>query len=87
VAADTDGNLYIADSNNHRIQRIAAVDGAVTTVAGTGTAGSGTNQLNSPNGVAVDADGNLYIADTSNFRIQRVAAVDGAVTTVAGTGT
>ena len=87
VAADGSGNVYIADSNNHRIRRIAA-DGTITTVAGTGTSGfSGDGgpataaQLDFPTGVAVDGSGNLYIADVFNRRIRRVAA-DGTITTV-----
>ena len=91
VAADGSGNVYIADSNNHRIRRIDA-DGTITTVAGTGTGGfSGDGgpataaQLDFPTGVAVDGSGNLYIADVFNRRIRRVDA-DGTITTVLGRG-
>ena len=70
--------LYIADTLNHRIQRVAGE--SVTTVAGTGTPGfSGDNgpataaQLDTPTGVAVDSTGRfLYIADLKNNRIRRV---------------
>ncbi len=92
VAADADGNLYIADTGNHRIRKVDAL-GTITTAAGDGAAGySGDGgpataaQLNSPSGVAVDADGNLYIADTDNHRIRKVDAL-GTITTVAGDGT
>ena len=71
VAVDSAGNLYIADTYNHRIRKVS--NGVITTVAGNGTAGfSGDNgpatsaQLNYPAGVAVDSAGNLYIADTYN---------------------
>ncbi|MGW7449116.1 NHL domain-containing protein [Kitasatospora sp. NPDC054795] len=91
LAADGAGALYIADGNNHRIRKITA-DGTITTVAGTGTAGStGDNgpaakaQLNTPLAVAVDSTGILYIADHANHRIRKVAT-DGTITTVAGTG-
>ena len=82
VAAGGDGNLYIADTNNHRVQKIDT-NGIVTTVAGSGGQGSNPNQLNRPHGVAVDGDGNLYIADFFNSRVQKVDA-NGIVTTVAG---
>ncbi|HTS29083.1 MAG TPA: IPT/TIG domain-containing protein [Bryobacteraceae bacterium] len=90
LAVDKAGNLYIADTGNHKIRRIAAGTGIITTVAGTGFAGfSGDGgpainaQLNSPTGVAVDAAGNLYIADKLNFRI-RMVSTSGIITTIAG---
>ncbi len=90
VAFDTSGNLYIADSSNNRIRRVA-IDGNITTVAGTGSSGySGDNgsaqraQLNGPTGITFDRTGSLYIADTGNNVIRRVAG--GVITTVAGTG-
>jgi sugar lactone lactonase YvrE len=89
VAVDSGGNLYIADTGNSRIRKVA--NGTITTFAGNGTAGYlGDNgqatqaEINLPNGVAVDAAGNLYIADTSNYRVRKVAS--GTITTVAGTG-
>ena len=94
VAVDGAGNLLIADRNNHRIRRVEAGTGLITTVAGTGTSGFSEDggaatmaQLNNPRGVVVDGAGNLLIADTGNHRIRRVAAATGLITTVAGTGT
>ena len=92
VAVDLAGNLYIADAGNGRIRRVA-LDGTITTVAGTGAdsgdlgdGGLAINaRLSAPNGVAVDPAGNLYIADTGDSRIRRVAT-DGTITTVAGNG-
>ncbi len=91
VAVDAAGNLYIADSNNHRIRKVG-LDGIISTVAGNGVAafsGDGgpaiSASLNQPNGVAVDAAGNLYIADSSNNRIRKVPP-GGIITTVAGNG-
>ena len=92
MARDGAGSLFIADTRNHRIRRIAP-DGTITTVAGTGTQGfSGDEgpatkaQLDSPSGIAVAADGTLFIADTHNARIRHVDAV-GIIHTVTGTGT
>src|SRR5205814_1565897 len=93
VALDASGNLYIADYFNHRIRKIAAATGIITTVAGNGSpsfAGDGgaatSASLNSPSGVALDASGNLYIADFFDNRIRKVDAASGIITTVAGNG-
>jgi hypothetical protein len=90
---DSAGNLYIADSNNHVIRKVAAGTGIITTVAGNGTWGySGDNgpatsaQLDFPMGVALDSAGNLYIADTYNSVIRVVSATTGVITTFAGSG-
>ena len=90
VAVDSVGNIYIADTNNHRIRKIDISTNIITTVAGNGTAAySGDGglatlaSLNSPYGVAVDAAGNIYIADTYNNRIRKVN-IAGNISTVAG---
>jgi uncharacterized protein (TIGR03437 family) len=87
VAVDSAGNLYIADTVNNRIRKVA--NGVITTVAGGGLSlgdnGPATSAyLRAPSGVAVDSAGNLYIADTNNNRVREVA--NGAITTVAGDG-
>ena len=90
VAVDGAGNLYIADTANHRIRKVT-VGGTITTVAGNGTAGytgngpASTAEFSSPTSLVVDSAGNLYVADTGNFAIRRISA-DGIVTTVAATG-
>lgn len=91
VALDSSGNLYIADTQNHRVRTLTP-DGAISTIAGTGSAGfSGDGsaamfaELNEPSAVAVDAGGNIYIADRQNHRV-RLVTTDGNITTVAGTG-
>ncbi len=91
LAIDAAGNLYVADTYNHKI-RLITRDGKISTVAGSGTQGFDGDgglaiqaKLNAPAGVAVDAAGNLYIADTRNHRIRRVSAA-GLIETVAGTG-
>ena len=90
IAADRAGNVYFVDQNS--VLRLDATTGALTLVAGNGTAGfSGDNgpaasaQLANPGGIAVDSAGNLYIADGYNYRIRKVA--NGVITTVAGNGT
>ena len=92
VAVDGSGNLYIADTYNNVIRKVAAASGNIATVAGNGTDGySGDGglatsaQLSFPAAVAVDASGNIYIAD-SYERIRKVNAATGIITTVAGNG-
>ena len=68
MAVDGAGNLYIADTNNHRIV-VLGPDGA--TLRTFGTLGNGDGALNEPSGVSVDGDGNVYVADTWNARIAK----------------
>ena len=92
VAVDLDGNLFVADSANHRIRRVDP-NGAVSTVAGNGDPGfSGDDleaiqaSLNWPQSVTVDSVGNLFISDSRNYRVRRVDAITQIITTVAGSG-
>jgi len=89
VAMDLTGNLYVADTGNHRVRKITP-SGSISTVAGTGSPGfSGDNgpalaaALNSPSGVVADLQGNVYISDTNNNRVRKVGR-DGNIATVAG---
>ena len=88
VAVDTAGNLFIADTNNHRIRKVSP-NGVIRTVAGSGFSGDGGPAINAsldfPSSVAVDAAGNLFIADAGNNRIRQVSP-DGVIRTVAGSG-
>ncbi|MGI4756737.1 MAG: Ig-like domain repeat protein [Janthinobacterium lividum] len=92
IAVDVSGNVYVADTGNARVRRIAAVTGTVTTVAGSSQAGfSGDGgpataaRLRSPTGLAVDSTGALYIADVGNHRVRKLNP-DGTIVTVAGNG-
>ncbi len=89
VAADTAGNLYIADAGNNRIRKVVA-DGIITSVAGNGYYGFSDDggpatsaSLAYPFRVAVDASGYLFIADVNSSRIRQVSPA-GIITTVAG---
>lgn len=92
LALDSNNNLYVADSQNHRIRKIDT-HGIITTIAGNGNAGySGDGgpataaKLNQPAGVALDHLGNLYIADTHN-QVLRKVTLKGVITTIAGNNT
>ena len=91
LSLDGAGNLYIADTQNHRVLMLTP-RGAISTIAGTGTGGfngdggaAAAAELSYPSAVAVDASGNVYIADTGNNRVRLVTA-DGHIATIAGTG-
>jgi sugar lactone lactonase YvrE len=94
VAADSNGNLYIADTANSAIRKVDTQTGIITTITGNGTAGfSGDNgpasaaQLDQPRGITVDPIGNLFIADTGNQSIREVPASTGTIFTIAGNQT
>ena len=91
VALDSSGNLYIAESAGNRVRKIDAM-GTISTVAGTGVAGSQGDsgpaveaQLNWPVAVVIDAEGNVLISDSRGHRVRKVS-LDGTITTIAGTG-
>jgi uncharacterized protein (TIGR03437 family) len=88
-ARDSAGDLFIADTWNHRIRKVDP-SGTISTVAGTGTVGfSGDGGpataagIYAPRGVVVDDEGDIYIADTGNNRIRQVTP-DGLIHTIAG---
>jgi len=88
---DANGNLYIANLNNHTLKKVDP-SGIITTIAGngqfgfSGDDGPATNaQLNRPSGLTFDTSGNLYIADTGNKRIRKIDT-SGIITTIAGGG-
>ena len=85
LAVDSLGNVYIAESGNHRIRKITP-EGVVTTFAGSTQGYSDGGWFNQPVGVATDWDGTVYVADTQNHRIRKITPA-GAVTTLAGFGT
>jgi sugar lactone lactonase YvrE len=88
VAADSAGNVFVADSNNSTIRKVTK-GGDVSTLAGTagqpGSAdGSGSSaRFSYPSGLAVDKAGNIYVTDFDSSTIRKVTG-DGVVTTLAG---
>jgi DNA-binding beta-propeller fold protein YncE len=93
IGFDAGGNLYFSDTFNHRIRRVDARTGIITTCAGSGEAGySGDGgpatqaAFNEPYGIAVDRAENIYVADRHNHCVRRIDGASGVVTTFAGNG-
>jgi sugar lactone lactonase YvrE len=87
LVADGAGNVFVADSENHRIRKITPA-GVVTTWAGTNVSGTNNGigvsaRFNYPFGLAIDSAGNLYVGDTGNYRIRKITPA-GGVSTLAG---
>ena len=90
ITADAFGNVFIADSHNHRVRGLVIASRSTTSPAGSGLAkfADGTGSAASfatPSGVALDAAGTVFVADSLNHRIRKMAS-GGVVTTIAGSG-
>lgn len=91
ITKDSSGNVYFADSGNHRIRKIALnssppYNSIISTLEGSDQGyvdGSGKAKFNDPNGIAVDPSGTIYIADSGNHRIRKISP-SGIVSTIAG---
>lgn len=93
IIIDRDGNLWIADTFNHRVRRVDARTNIIDTVAGNGENASRGDggparlaSLSEPAAIALDRAGTLYIAEAAGSRIRRVDAHTGVITTIAGNG-
>lgn len=93
VQVDADGNLFISDAMQHRVRRVDARTGTISTVAGTGSPGYNGDdmpatqaKISYPGGLVLDGKGHLYLGDYYNNRVRRVDLESGRITTVAGNG-
>ena len=78
LAMSPEGDLWVADAGNHRVQKLRVLREDISAVLGQpllvlGRRGSGSGEFESPSGVAVDSRGNLYVADTGNHRVQKLS--------------
>ena len=94
IDIDAAGNIYLLDRGVGVVRKIAASNGIITTIAGTGVSGySGdgalatTAQFRNPTSIKVDENGNIIIADNNNYRIRRIIAATGIISTIMGDGT
>jgi sugar lactone lactonase YvrE len=93
LALDADGNLFIADTDNHRIRKLDGATGVISTFAGTGVAGApregaiaSESTVNAPAGLAVDPQGNLFFSDWNANAVYRIDAGSTRITRIAGGG-
>ena len=91
LAMDMDGNLIVADRDNHCICKVVPLDGRVSTVAGSGSAGEGladgeaaAARFDQPHDVAVDGNNTILVADCNNNCLCKIASEGAQVTTLAG---
>ena len=90
LACDGAGNLFVTDSSNHTVRKVALATKAVTTLVGLGSSAGSDDGIGAvarfdyPTGLASDGAGNLFVADSLNQTIRKVAVATGAVSTLAG---
>ncbi len=93
LAIESDGNILIADSENHVVRRVNFITNQIEIIAGTGNPGFSGDQgpatlasLDSPQGLAIAANGDILVSDSGNNRIRLIKKLDGMITTVIGGG-
>ena len=90
LAVDNSGNLYIADSVNYRVRKMA-IGGNISTILGTGTSGNTTGTataalIGSACGLFLDSAGNLWVSDTTNHEVKKLVTA-GSISVIAGDST
>ncbi|MGE5282164.1 MAG: DUF6531 domain-containing protein [Chloroflexota bacterium] len=83
IATDTAGNVWVADTGNHRIQQFSA---AGEFIAAFGEEGAGNGRLESPAALAFSSDGNLWVTDSAADRVQELTPEGKYLTKFGGAG-
>ena len=85
--------MYITDTGNQRIRKIAVSTNVISSIVGSGLTGftgdnsaASSSQMSYPDGLAIDSSGNIYISDWGNNRVRKVTIATGIITTIAGSG-
>ena len=94
IVLDASNNLYITDTENHRIRKVTSSTGIIDTIAGNGTgnySGDGglaiSAELNRPIGIVIDSSNDIiYFADAYNHAIRKITLSTGVIDTFAGSG-
>jgi DNA-binding beta-propeller fold protein YncE len=76
IAVDSAGNVYVADTNNNRIQKFNSAGGIIATW---GNSGAGSGQFSIPAAIALDSVGNIYVAESGNNRVQKFNSMGGYI--------
>jgi RHS repeat-associated protein len=84
IALDAGGNLWVADENNHRLEKF---NSSGTFVKSMGSSGSGNGQFGRPTDVAIDSKGNIWATDASNNRIEEFSESGTFLKSVGSSGT
>jgi sugar lactone lactonase YvrE len=87
IAADEDGNVFVADTGNDRIVRLLYENDSLRWVKEFGSTGSGERQLEGPSAVSIGASGTLYVCDSGNDRVVVMTSAGEPIRTIAGAGT
>jgi streptogramin lyase len=77
IASDGNGNIYVVDNLNNRIQRFDSNGNFITKW---GSYGTGDGEFDRPSGIVIDNTGNIYVVDTGNYRIQKFDSAGGFIT-------
>src|SRR5580704_14990184 len=74
LTIDPSGHLWVADTENQRVQEFTSTGGYLGQIGTPAVSGNGNGQFSQPNDLASDSAGNVWVADTQNNRIQEISS-------------